>query len=199
MSDKEALWVHVFRAKYQMKDDLPDCIAWDKSSFLWKSLLKIRSLPRENLFWSVGDGNKIRCWEDNWIPSIWPPVRHIRANANLDLNCFLNEMITDKGSDKISRSHISSGAFSVKTTFKVLKEVQLDSGYVTVEGVVCGKHGDWIVGYHQYLGKCSIFDLDCGPFLKDSSLFNVEAKINLSFNLTIWKLLKPSLEALPPF
>ncbi|MBA0780467.1 hypothetical protein Gotri_004561 [Gossypium trilobum] len=101
-----------------MKDDLPDCIAWDKSSFLWKSLLKIRSLPRENLFWSVGDGNKIRCWKDNWIPSIWPPVRHIRANANLDLNCFLNEMITDKGSDKISRSHTSSGAFSVKTTYK---------------------------------------------------------------------------------
>ncbi|MBA0871692.1 hypothetical protein Goshw_029070 [Gossypium schwendimanii] len=149
MSDKEALWVHVFRAKYQMKDDLPDCIAWDKSSVLWKSLLKIRSLPRENLLWSVGDGNKIRCWKDNWIPSIWPPVRHIRANANLDLNCFLNEMITDKGSDKISRSHISSGAFSVKTTYKVLKEGRLFNNVKRVRRGLATDPSCPLCGYHS--------------------------------------------------
>lgn len=42
--------------------------------------------------------------------------------------------------------------------------VQLVSRYATSGGVVRGKHGDWIVGYHWYLGKCSIFDVNYGYF-----------------------------------
>lgn len=32
--DKEALWVRVIREKYKMNEDLPNCIAQDRSSFL---------------------------------------------------------------------------------------------------------------------------------------------------------------------
>lgn len=35
--------------------------------------------------------------------------------------------------------------------------VELDSGYTIAGGVAWDKHGDWVVGYHWHLGKCSIF------------------------------------------
>ncbi|MBA0735032.1 hypothetical protein Gogos_018916 [Gossypium gossypioides] len=97
MPDKEAFWVRVLRSKYQMKDELPVCIDRDRSSFLWKSLSKIWALLRENLHWSVGDGHKIQCWKDNWIPDIGPLFRHTSPNANLNSDCLLHEMITEEG------------------------------------------------------------------------------------------------------
>lgn len=36
--DKEALWVRVIRSKYQMNENLPCCIARDRSYFLWRTL-----------------------------------------------------------------------------------------------------------------------------------------------------------------
>ncbi|KAK5838341.1 hypothetical protein PVK06_007070 [Gossypium arboreum] len=38
---KLVMKVHVFHSKYHLKKDLPDCIARDISSFLWRSLSKI--------------------------------------------------------------------------------------------------------------------------------------------------------------
>lgn len=49
VSDKEAFWVRVIRSKYQIRDEIPDCIDRKRCSFLWKSLSKIWTLFRENL------------------------------------------------------------------------------------------------------------------------------------------------------
>ncbi|MBA0750815.1 hypothetical protein Gogos_002200, partial [Gossypium gossypioides] len=53
VSNKDVLWVRVLRSKYHLKEGLPDYIAQNRSSFLWRSLSKVWPLLRENLFWSV--------------------------------------------------------------------------------------------------------------------------------------------------
>jgi hypothetical protein len=37
-------------------------------SFTWKSILHGRDLLKEGLVWRIGNGQKIKVWEDNWIP-----------------------------------------------------------------------------------------------------------------------------------
>lgn len=60
VANSSALWVCVLRSKYGIKYDVLDSINWGRCSFQWRALLKIWPLLCENIFWSVGDGNKIR-------------------------------------------------------------------------------------------------------------------------------------------
>lgn len=40
------------------------------SSWLWKSLIKGRDLLKQGIRWEVGNGKKIKFWEDKWIPTV---------------------------------------------------------------------------------------------------------------------------------
>ncbi|KAL1119222.1 hypothetical protein V6Z11_D01G089000 [Gossypium hirsutum] len=53
------------------------------------SLSKVWTLLRENLIWSVGDGNKIRCWTGQWIPNVGPLINYLPASANVNTDCLL--------------------------------------------------------------------------------------------------------------
>ncbi|XP_052874560.1 putative ribonuclease H protein At1g65750 [Gossypium arboreum] len=124
--------------------------------FIWGSSERKKNIAlallRENLHQSVGDGHKIQCWKDNWIPNIGPLFRHISPDINLNSDCLLHEMITEevlwnldlfqvwlsedviqaiKGippphpsedPDRISWSHTLCGAFSVKSAYKALRK-----------------------------------------------------------------------------
>ncbi|KAH1098664.1 hypothetical protein J1N35_015585 [Gossypium stocksii] len=68
VSQRNALWVRVLRAKYGWKEQFPDSIGKSQCSRLWMSLSKIWPLLRENLAWSIGDCDSARCWTDPWIP-----------------------------------------------------------------------------------------------------------------------------------
>ncbi|KAH1090702.1 hypothetical protein J1N35_017959 [Gossypium stocksii] len=48
-SDSSSLWVNVLRSKYGVPSGLPKSLSRGRCSFLWKSLLKIWPLIRENL------------------------------------------------------------------------------------------------------------------------------------------------------
>jgi hypothetical protein len=38
-----------------------------RASFTWNSTLYGRDLLKEGLVWRIGDGSKVKIWEDNWI------------------------------------------------------------------------------------------------------------------------------------
>ena len=46
----------------------------NKSSFLWRSLLKGRDIVERGILWGVGDGKNINILGNKWIPSF--PNRH---------------------------------------------------------------------------------------------------------------------------
>ncbi|KAA3483875.1 LINE-1 reverse transcriptase isogeny [Gossypium australe] len=91
------LWVRVLRSKFGVKEGIPEDITYNKCSILWRSLFKIWPVLRENLFWSVGDGESVRCWKDNWILEIGPLCNHIPSHSNINLDCFLRELVIEYG------------------------------------------------------------------------------------------------------
>lgn len=72
VADTNSLWVCILKSKYGVKEGIPDSLARSRESYLWKSLSKIGPLLQDNIFWSVGDGLRVKCWKDNWILEIRP-------------------------------------------------------------------------------------------------------------------------------
>ncbi|XP_017621296.1 uncharacterized protein LOC108465483 [Gossypium arboreum] len=77
VANKEVLWFRVISAKYHLTEIFPESLKRTRSSFLWGALSKIWPLLRENLYWSVGNGRQIRCWEDVWIPNVGQLIKFI--------------------------------------------------------------------------------------------------------------------------
>ncbi|KAH1056314.1 hypothetical protein J1N35_034379 [Gossypium stocksii] len=99
-----------------------------------------------------GNGNKIRCWNDNWVPGVGPLINLIPTNVNIVSNCLLNEMAIEEGlwnldlfkiwllddvvrcivavppphlfegTDRVAWCHTLRRAFSIKNAFKILNE-----------------------------------------------------------------------------
>ena len=66
-----SLFSRVFRSKY-----FPRCSFWQAKlgsspSFFWRSILAARDLLRRGIRWSVGNGQSVKIWEDNWgVPDL---------------------------------------------------------------------------------------------------------------------------------
>lgn len=45
----------------------------------------------------MGNGTIIRCWKDHWIPGLGPLINNISVYANLDLECYLKDMVLKDG------------------------------------------------------------------------------------------------------
>ncbi|KAH1040733.1 hypothetical protein J1N35_042476 [Gossypium stocksii] len=60
---------------------------------LLRSLTKIWPSLRENLAWAIRDGVSIRCSKDSWILSMGPLISKIPSYTNLDLDCFVKELV----------------------------------------------------------------------------------------------------------
>ncbi|KAA3453866.1 reverse transcriptase [Gossypium australe] len=97
-SKKDLLWVRVLRSKYGWKEQIPESISRNKCSHLWRSFSKIWPSIRENLSWSIGDGDKVRCRRDPWIPGMGPLTNIIPSFSNLNFDCSVKEMVTADGS-----------------------------------------------------------------------------------------------------
>ncbi|MBA0670396.1 hypothetical protein Goklo_029083, partial [Gossypium klotzschianum] len=97
ITNQNALWTHVLRSKYGMKEALLESIGKRSCSALWKAIEKIWPLLKENLCLSVGARTEICCWKDNWIPTVGPLLKHVQ-NPNRTINgCMLKDMITEEG------------------------------------------------------------------------------------------------------
>ncbi|KAK5835475.1 hypothetical protein PVK06_011164 [Gossypium arboreum] len=152
VTDHSSLWVNVLWSKYGVQNRLLESLSMGRCSFLWRFLSKIWPLIRENLLWSVGNGRKINCWKDSWVPKVGPLSKKIVCTTNLDMDCPLSDMVTENGdwnldffrlwlsediiqkivripppqsnsgSDIIIWEETTSGAFTVKSTYNKLRE-----------------------------------------------------------------------------
>jgi len=37
-------------------------------SYAWRSIFKVREVLGRGLFWRVGNGEKVKIWDDHWLP-----------------------------------------------------------------------------------------------------------------------------------
>ncbi|XP_013623363.1 PREDICTED: uncharacterized protein LOC106329276 isoform X2 [Brassica oleracea var. oleracea] len=67
IKNPSSLLARVMKAKYFRHVDFLQAPTYKSTSYGWRSILQARSLLQEGIKWIVGDGSKIRVWEDNWI------------------------------------------------------------------------------------------------------------------------------------
>lgn len=68
IQEPNSLCAQVLRAKYFPARDVLAAEPVKEMSYVWRSILKGMDVLKEGLIWRIGDGTKVRVWEDPWIP-----------------------------------------------------------------------------------------------------------------------------------
>lgn len=58
------------REKYFRYGNLLNTVPVCGMCYVWRSILKGLDVQREGIIWRVGDGTKIKVWEDPWSPRV---------------------------------------------------------------------------------------------------------------------------------
>lgn len=66
--EPEALVTKVFKARYFPKCSFLEAGSGSNPSFVWTSIRAAQSLLREGTRWRIGDGGKVRVWDNPWLP-----------------------------------------------------------------------------------------------------------------------------------
>jgi hypothetical protein len=66
--DLSSLVARIMKAKYHPDCSIIKATRGRKPSFAWRSIQSSSDLIREGLIWRVGNGEKIRIWQDKWLP-----------------------------------------------------------------------------------------------------------------------------------
>ena len=71
LKNTHSLFYQVYKSKYFPNTSFLDAPSPNSGSFAWKSMVAARSVLDSGLRWQVGTENKIRIWQDQWLPT--PP------------------------------------------------------------------------------------------------------------------------------
>jgi hypothetical protein len=86
----------IYRAKYYPHSSFLESKVPNHSSFIWRSLASARDLIVKGSRWCVGNGNKIRIWQDNWIPRE-RGFKVISPQSVLPDNAKVSDLFSDSG------------------------------------------------------------------------------------------------------
>jgi hypothetical protein len=67
IQNPETLMAKIMRAKYYPNSNFLEADIGQNPSYAWHSIWNSKKLLKEGLVWRVGDGTKIRIWEDPWL------------------------------------------------------------------------------------------------------------------------------------
>lgn len=66
--DPTSLFAQVLKAKYYPNCDVLHETSKDGMSCTWQSILRGISFLNEGIIWMTGNGERIRIWQDPWLP-----------------------------------------------------------------------------------------------------------------------------------
>jgi hypothetical protein len=92
INDPTSLCARVLGAKYYPNGDIMTAGPKAGSSFTWQSILAGLSTFKRGFIWRVGNGEKIKIWEDPWIPS--SPNRMVLTPRGGAVYTRVNELIS---------------------------------------------------------------------------------------------------------
>ncbi|XP_057803589.1 uncharacterized protein LOC131018917 [Salvia miltiorrhiza] len=70
MTNPETLVARVFRARYFCQGDFMHARLSGNVSFIWRSLLWSRPLIEKGMVWQIGDGSRVRIFQDSWVQDL---------------------------------------------------------------------------------------------------------------------------------
>jgi hypothetical protein len=92
----DSLVAQIMKAKYFPNCSILEAPLRTRPSFAWRGIRSSCALIREGLIWRIGNRNKIKIWEDRWLPK--PTSFRIQTPPTmLDLKSTVNQLIDVEG------------------------------------------------------------------------------------------------------
>jgi hypothetical protein len=93
----DSLCGQVLKDTYFPHTDILHCTPKDKMSYTWRSILKGLELLKEGLIWRIGHGERVRIWDDPWLPKglTRKPITPRRASILTRVNELINPLTGD--------------------------------------------------------------------------------------------------------
>ncbi|KAK7259832.1 hypothetical protein RIF29_25447 [Crotalaria pallida] len=102
----DALWVRVLRGKYNRRSNSRSSLAVQSSdSALWKQLARLTPVIAATECWSVGNGQTVRVWGDNWIHEIGKLDPMTNAIPDSMLDWKVCDLVDENGQWNWARIH----------------------------------------------------------------------------------------------
>lgn len=70
MSNENSLLARVLKSRYFPRSYFLVAQTGYQSSYAWRSLINARSVLERGMRWCIGDGKKVRIWQDPWLPEL---------------------------------------------------------------------------------------------------------------------------------
>ena len=70
LHNKNSLFYEVFESKFFPNCSIMEAEERHGGSYAWKSILKGKEVIWQGAKWRVGNGESIKLWGDNWLPSL---------------------------------------------------------------------------------------------------------------------------------
>lgn len=160
MTCPTTLLARVYKAKYYRKVDFMEAECYKTSSYAWRSIIQTQPLISQGTKWIVGDGERIRFWEDKWLPqqyTLTPKTPRAYPNPHLRIKDLfipgtktwdeqkLRNLIEEREvasvlsirpsstgvKDKIFWSYTTSGTYSVKSGYYTQRQMDLTASQNT--------------------------------------------------------------------
>lgn len=90
LRNPDSLWVQVLKGLYFPQEDFLHASRTRGSSRGWRSLLQGKNFLLKHGRWMIGNGKKVRIWEDNWLATQLPPNPEA-ATRGTTVNSLLSE------------------------------------------------------------------------------------------------------------
>ena len=84
LHDHKTLFNKVFKAMFFPNTTIMEAKGSRLGSYAWKSILIGRDVIQRGARWRVGNGKKIRVWQDHWLPRKHPPLLSICPLADFE-------------------------------------------------------------------------------------------------------------------
>jgi hypothetical protein len=86
MTEETSLVARIFKARYYPRSSFMEPNVGYQPSYAWRSIVSAKDMLEVGARWSVGNGAKIRIWQDRWIPNqsdfkVWSPVNILSEDA----------------------------------------------------------------------------------------------------------------------
>ncbi|XP_057747986.1 uncharacterized protein LOC130967184 [Arachis stenosperma] len=116
-----AVWVQVLKAVYFPNEDFKVTKAGREASWIWKSIVHGKDFLLRNGRWLVGNGERVRILDDNWILN----MTNSPVVMNDDVTFIIRTPVSVIGrKDKLSWPFKPDGKYTIKTGYHAARKEQ---------------------------------------------------------------------------
>jgi ribonuclease HI len=147
----ESLLAKLLKAKYFPKCHFMEAKPSHMISFTWRSIIQARWILKKGCYWTIGNGENVNIWEDNWLPQqngfkTWtkPPddtsIAKVKDLINLNTGSWKTNTIDQlflpfearqiqsiplvdlQASDELTWAYTKDGSYSVKSGYQAISD-----------------------------------------------------------------------------